>query len=166
MLRRVEAWGGLTTNVTSVCQLLALPFSLSTGSTEGLPSTDATVGWALVSGPKRPAKRTWASSSSTFASRKTRALCLFKASRIWAMVASHRSALRSSPRISAPMREPSLANSSLVSVMADMMGSFAVQYFWFCAFVVQGMVLRVWSAVSGADGGAPAGESAFDRDEQ
>src|ERR671926_1191433 len=117
MLRRVDACGGLTTNVTSVCQLLADPFSLSTGRTFSSPSTDATVGWALVSGPKWLANFTCASSERMLASRNTRALCSLSAARISATVSAERSPLRSRPRISAPMREPSLENSSFVSVM-------------------------------------------------
>src|SRR6476661_7778710 len=150
MLRRVEACGGFTTKVTSVCQLFALPFSLSTGRTAGLPSTEATVGWAWVSGPKRAAKRTWASSSWTFASRKTKALCLFRASRIWAIVASLRSLLRSRPRISAPMRALSFRNSRRVWVVIDMVDSFGLR----------GLVRL------GSDGGPPPGEVPFDGDQQ
>ena len=52
MLRSVLACGGLSTKVTSVCQWLDRPFSLSTGSTFGSPSTAGTVGCAEVSGPK------------------------------------------------------------------------------------------------------------------
>ena len=44
LLDRVVARGGAWTKVTSVCQWLAVPRSLSTGSTLGAPSTDATVG--------------------------------------------------------------------------------------------------------------------------
>src|SRR3954471_14096670 len=156
MLRRVDACGGFTTNVTSVCQVFALPFSLSTGRTAGLPSTDATVGCALVSGPKRLAKRTWASSSWTLASRKTRALCVFRASRIWAIVASLRSLLRSKPRISAPMRPPSFRKSSRVSVAVDMV--FVFLDLW-------GLGLGA-SVGLGSDGGPPPGEVPFDGDQQ
>jgi len=52
MLRRVLAWGGFSTKVTSVCQWLARVSSLSTGRTFGSPSTAGTVGCAEVSGPK------------------------------------------------------------------------------------------------------------------
>ena len=52
MLRRVLACGGFSTKVTSVCQWLTRPSSLSTGRTFGSPSTAGTVGCAEVSGPK------------------------------------------------------------------------------------------------------------------
>lgn len=124
MLRSVEACGGFSTNVTSVCHVFAEPSSLSTGRTFSAPSTDATVGWAFVSGPNRDANRTWSSSVRMFASRNTSALWRLRASRICATTLSERSWLRSRPRISAPMREPSLVNSSWVSTLVVMMDSF------------------------------------------
>jgi hypothetical protein len=44
MLRSVLACGGFSTKVTSVCQWLARPSSLSTGSTLGAPGTAGTAG--------------------------------------------------------------------------------------------------------------------------
>ena len=54
MLRSVDAFGGVRTKVTSVCHWLArMPSSPSTGRMWGWPSTEGTVGCAVVSSPKR-----------------------------------------------------------------------------------------------------------------
>lgn len=102
MLRRVLAWGGLRTKVTSVCQWLARPRSLSTGSTFGAPSTAGTVGWAVVRSPNWRAKACWPSSSRPSAS-KTSALCSLRAARTAAMVSSSRGLAMSMPDIWAPI---------------------------------------------------------------
>src|ERR1700733_3772001 len=121
MLRSVDTWGGLTTNVTSECHSVALDVSLSTASTFVVPGTAGTVGCAAVSSPNQDATRSWPASSSSTPS-KTITLCSLSAPRRAAITSLVGSAARSTPSTTAPMRLVSLRTDS------DMTGTSAVAW--------------------------------------